>query len=159
MSKSWSTALKDSISEVFSTSFFLVPESYAEPIEVAHALAAKGWYEGFLDFVRQDEGVRIWVWSPERIAMELAANIFACDVGDLSPDQILDAYREMINMVSGNVLTSVDVDSAWRMGLPKAARIAQGTVGQVTARTQNQLIFEVEGQPVLAGWRAFRLKQ
>lgn len=159
MQKSWNAALKDSISEVFSTSFFLVPESYPEPLEVAHALAAKGWLEGYLDFARGDEGVRVWVWVPAQIAIELAANIFACDPNELDNSQILDAYREMINMVSGNVLTTVDVDSTWKMGLPKAARVGQGTVGQLVSRTQNQLIFEVEGQPVLAGWRAFRIKQ
>ena len=111
METNWSSALKASISEVFSTSFFLVPESYPDPPETAHQMSAEGWFEGFLDFSRAEQTVRIWVWTPKKIAVELAANIFACDPDEVDNEQVLDAYREMINMVSGNLLTVVDTES------------------------------------------------
>lgn len=155
METNWSSALKDSISEVFSTSFFLVPESYPDPPEMAHQMSADGWFEGYLDFTRSGEVVRIWVWAPENIAVELAANIFACDPEEVDTEQVLDAYREMINMVSGNLLTVVDAESAWKMGLPNASMLGTGTVGEARKAATQDMIFDVEGSPIIAGWNVF----
>lgn len=153
MQTNWSSALKDSISEVFSTSFFLVPESFPEPPDTAYALSADGWFEGYLDFSKNDQMVRIWVWSPENIAVELAANIFACDTDEVDTEQVLDAYREMINMVSGNLLTVVDTESVWKMGLPNASMLGSGTVGEAVAAAGWNEIFDIEGSPIIAGWK------
>ena len=54
MDKIWKTALRESISEVFSTMFFLVPE---EDDTLAESLAgnrAQAWLEGWLEGDRSE---------------------------------------------------------------------------------------------------------
>ena len=85
----------------------------------------------------------------------MAANIFACDPDEVDNEQVLDAYREMINMVSGNLLTVVDTESVWKMGLPNARVLGSGTVGQAVDAADWDMLFDVEGSPVVAGWKMF----
>lgn len=151
MENNWSKALKDSISEVFSTMFFMVPEwePVVEP-ELA-ASEAQGWLEGSLEVTRQKIQIGLWVWCPRSLAAELAANILAVDPPDLDETMILDAYREMINMVAGGLLTTVDPQGQWRMGLPQSRVCGPGPLGTLLAPTKTAVSCYVDEQPVLAG--------
>lgn len=96
---------------------------------------------------RQQLKIGLWVWCPPQVSLELAANILAQECDDLDGEQILDTFREMINMVASGVLTAVDPQGSWTMGLPQAHRYGQG----ILASTKEQMAFSVDDQPILAG--------
>lgn len=151
MQETWMKALKDSISEVFATMFFMVPEELEGlPAEIAQ-IDASGWLEGWVEMTRGEEKLRLLVWTPPEVARELAANILSCEPEDLSEDDVTDAYREMLNMVAGSVLTAVDTESQWIMGLPQARVIEQGKVESMAAQARLLVAYEVEQKPLLAG--------
>ena len=154
MEKTWMKALKDSISETFSTMFFVVPEIDEELIEREASTSVKGWYQGCLEVSRGPKSLKIWMWAPERLAGELAANILSSEPEDLGAEDILDAYREMLNMVVGSVLTSVKADTDWTMGLPQAERLAKGTLQDVSAGCGETMTFDCDGLTLVAGMSA-----
>ena len=104
MEKTWMTALRDSISETFSTMFFVVPE-----IDEELAEREGGFHGGMAGiraawmFPKAKKSLKIWIWGPTELAGELAANILSSEPEDLGAEDILDAYREMLNMVVGSV--------------------------------------------------------
>ncbi len=151
MDKIWKTALRESISEVFSTMFFLVPEEEPSLAESMAGYQAEAWLEGWLEVTRGEEKVKVWIWSPPELVKELAANILSLEPDDTTPDDMLDAYKEMLNMVVGRLLTVVDTESEWRMGLPQARHLETGTVGEATSQAQWLISYDVEEKPLLAG--------
>ncbi len=151
MEKIWIKALKDSISEVFDTMFFMVPVPEPGLAEKVADLPASGWYEGSLSVRQQFEQVSIYVWAPSELATELAANILSSEPEELSTADVQDAYKEMLNMVAGSVLTVVDADSKWRMGLPQSTRLEQGALGQRLGLASQSLYFDVEERVLVAG--------
>lgn len=151
MDKIWKTALRESISEVFSTMFFLVPEEDPSLAESLTGNRAQAWLEGWLEVTREGEKVKVWIWSPPELAKELAANLLSLEPEGTTPDDMLDAYQEMLNMVVGRLLTVVDTESQWRMGLPKARHLEEGTVGEASSQAQWLISYDVEEKPLLAG--------
>ena len=151
MDKIWKKALKESISEVFSTMFFLVPEEDASLAEALAGNQAGAWLEGWLEVTKGEEKVKVWIWSPPELVKELAANILSLEPEATTPDDMLDAYKEMLNMVVGRLRTVVDTESQWRMGLPQARHLAGGTVGEASSQAQWLISYDVEENPLLAG--------
>ena len=151
MDKIWKTALRESISEVFSTMFFLVPEEDDTLAESLVGNRAQAWLEGWLEVTRDGEKVKVWIWSPPELAKELAANLLSLEPEGTTSDDMLDAYQEMLNMVVGRLLTVVDTESQWRMGLPQARHLEEGTVGEASSQAQWLISYDVEEKPLLAG--------
>ncbi len=152
MDQTWTTALKGSISDTFSTMFFVVPELDAKWEAELPKLPPESWLEGMVDLRLQGKEMRVWVWAPEALARELAANILTCEPDQLSQEDLLDSYREMLNMVAGSLLTQVDTDSSGNMGLPQAQLLPQAQPGAFSTQAQSLLVFDAEGKPLLAGW-------
>ena len=151
MPNKWMKALKGSISDVFSTMFFMVLEEDPETPAANRAGPAEGWMEGWLEVTREGEKVRLWVWAPPQATQELAANLLSSDPSELTTDELQDAFREMLNMVSGSVLTAVDAEGQWKMGLPNARRLGQGNLGQAWSQAQELLGMTWEEVPITAG--------
>ena len=151
MEKTWTKALKESISEVFSTMFFMVPEEEPSLLESLSPEMVDGWLHGQLEVEHEDKAVRVCVLAPPELARELAANILSLDPEDLSQDDMLDAFREMLNMVVGNLLTTVDQESQWRMGLPQAETMDSAQTGNLCSQAEWLVSYEVEEKPLLAG--------
>jgi len=152
MQKIWTKALRDSISDVFSTMFFMVPEEVPDLKESLDEGPPRSWIEGWIDMEGPEGKARVLIWAPVELARELGANILSLDPDDLAEEDMLDAYREMLNMVAGNHLTLVDEQGSWRMGLPESSGPSQ-SVAPDTGRAQWLLYFEVEGMPLVAGCR------
>lgn len=151
MDKIWKTALRESISEVFSTMFFMVPEEDASLAGSLAGNSAGAWLEGWLEVTKGQEKVKVWIWSPPELVKELAGNILSMEPEDTTDDDMLDAYMEMLNMVVGRLLTVVDKESEWRMGLPQARHLSGGTVEEATSQAQWLLSYDVEEKPLMAG--------
>jgi hypothetical protein len=131
--------------------FFMVPEE-DEPL--AQSLAgdqAEGWLEGWLEVTRGQEKFKVWVWAPSELASELAANILSLEPDDISDEDMTDAFKEMINMVVGRLLTVTDKNSEWRMGLPQGRVMAHGTVGEAIQQAQWLAAYDIEEKPLLTG--------
>jgi len=155
MEQNWTKALKDSISDAFSTMFFMVPEEDPDLKGQVYPAPAAGWIEGWAEVTQKDRKVRLWVWAARELAGELAGNILSSDPGSISPEEVLDAYREMINIVVGSLLTKVDKESQWNMSLPQSKRLETGTVGENLAKAPELFFYDMEGSPLAAGWKSF----
>ena len=151
MENNWSRALKASISDAFSTMYFLVPEWDPEVLAEAGGQKADGWLEGRVEMTREHFRLSIWLWAPPEVARELAANLLALNSPDLTEDQMMDAFRELLNMVAGGLLTAVDAQGQWRMGLPQARVCGRGLVKDLLRQGKEQFGFLVDERPVLAG--------
>ncbi len=152
MQKTWTKALRDSISDVFSTMFFMVPEEAPSLEQIPPAGGSQTWVEGWVDMQGPEGQARVLIWAPVELARELGANILSLEPDELSEEDMLDAYREMLNMVAGNHLTLVDDQGNWRMGLPQTSPPRELPVPD-TGQAQLILYFDVEGMPLLAGCR------
>lgn len=161
MDQIWSKALKGSISDVYSTMFFMIPEEAPDLPDRLAGEPSAGWFAGWLEVTCAPAAVRVHIWAPEALALELASNIYSSGPDELSPEEIVDAYREMLNMVVGGLLTAVDTDSSWKMGLPQAERLgaAEGEetepaplLGETFQAASELISFDVEGRPLVAGW-------
>ncbi|MFH1057417.1 MAG: chemotaxis protein CheX [Pseudomonadota bacterium] len=151
MESNWSRALKASISDAFSTMYFMVPEWDPEVLAEAGAQKAESWLEGRVEMNRERFRLSIWLWCPPGVARELAANLLALDSPDVGEEQMMDAFRELLNMVAGGLLTAVDVQGQWRMGLPEARVCDKGQVKDLLKQAKEQFGFYVDERPVLAG--------
>jgi len=152
MEKTWTKALKASISDVFSTMFFMVPEEDPGLCQEMAGEDAQGWLEGRVELVREEGGgLAIWCWAHSGLARELAANILSLEPDELSESDIVDAYAEMLNMVAGSLLTAVDQKAQWRLGLPQATVSQGGRLGARTTRAAELLCFDLEGKPLIVG--------
>ncbi len=152
MQKIWTKALRDSISDVFSTMFFMVPEEAPDLEQSLAREAERSWVEGWVDMEGPEGKARVLIWAPVELARELGANILSLEPGELAEEDMLDAYREMLNMVAGNHLTLVDDQGNWRMGLPQISPPRDLALPD-TGQAQWILYFDVEGMPLVAGCR------
>ena len=152
MQKTWTKALRDSISDVFSTMFFMVPEEAPGLAQDLDQGRVRTWVEGWVDMEGPEGKARVLIWAPVELARELGANILSLEPEDLAEEDMLDAYREMLNMVAGNHLTLVDDQGNWRMGLPGTSAL-QEAAAPPREQAQWVLYFDVEGTPLVAGCR------
>lgn len=151
MPEQWTKALKESISDVFSTMFFIILSEDNSLLGETRGLGADGWLEGWLEMTHPQQNTRIWVWIPQAVGATLASNLLSVDPEELDPAGILDAFREMLNMVAGKLLTAVDQDGEWQMGLPNAAELAGGVMAKTLDQARQTYAFEAEEGKVLAG--------
>lgn len=151
METSWSRALKASISDAFSTMYFMVPEWDPEVLAQAGGIKAAGWCEGWVEITRERFKISLWLWSPPEVARELAANLLALEHHEVEPEQMLDAYRELLNMIGGGLLTNVDSQGLWHMGLPQARICDKGLLKERMAQAKELMGFAVDERPVVAG--------
>lgn len=151
MESNWSRALKASISEAFSTMYFMVPEWDPEVLSEAGGQKADGWLEGRVEMTRESFRLSIWLWTPPGVARELAANLLALDSPDVGEEQMMDAFRELLNMVAGGLLTAVDAQGQWRMGLPEARICGKGQVKELLKQAKEHFGFFVDERPVISG--------
>ena len=154
MEINWKTALRDSISNTFSTMFFLVPNEISEESAELGGTEAAGWVEASLEIKGEGQSLKFLVWSPPDLARELAANILCCESDEIEPGDLMDAYREMMNMVTGSLLTAIDQATLWTMGLPKAETLGEGGLNNRFKTADELVFFEIEEYPLIAGWKA-----
>lgn len=151
MEQKWTKALKDSISEVFSTMFFIVLVADDNILNQVGDQESQGWYEGWLEMSLPPVTTTVWVWSPAGVVGELASNFTSLDPSELDEETLLDAYREALNMVAGKLLTIVDTEGSWQMGLPQARVLDAGKLQAALGQAQKRFSYDAEDRPVLAG--------
>ena len=70
--------------------------------------------------------------------------------------ELLDAYREMINIVVGGLLTKVDTESqVEHEPAPGQRSWKPAPVKEIISQAQKCLFYDVEGNPLVVGWKSF----
>ena len=152
MDQNWTKALKASISDTLGTMFFAVPEENPKLMAAGQVSSDMAWLLGWVVVKSGPQVVKVWLSSPEPLGKELAANLLSLEGVELSAEDLEDAYQELLNMVVGGLLTSVDSNSQWSMGLPEVVQLKANMLSQTLSKSEQSMAYDVEGFPLLAGW-------
>lgn len=120
--KALKTAMKNSISDVLETMFFLpldfcdtliVPELWN--IEKDQIIAAKLNFDGLFS------GCAVFC-IPKKLALSMTADFMGKDEEDVSDDQVDGTVKEIINMITGNTFSMYEPEAAFSLGIPEMVR-------------------------------------
>ncbi|MCP4355808.1 MAG: chemotaxis protein CheX [Proteobacteria bacterium] len=109
-------AMKDSISEVLETMFYLSieinEEIQKETIEVLDSnsckLSFKGPFTGYF-----------YTSCPEALLRKMTINFLGVDEEEITNSHMQEMVKEMANIVAGNMFCKLDVNSEYKLGIPE----------------------------------------
>jgi len=118
--KDMTTAMKNSISEVLETMFFLSLDFFHNDADIRdlwttgkdRIVAAK------LNFSGPFSGYAIFC-IPKKSALSITANFMGKYEEEISDDQINGTVKEIINMIIGNTFSRYNPDVVFNLGLPE----------------------------------------
>jgi CheY-specific phosphatase CheX len=118
--KDMRTAMKNSISEVLETMFFLSLDFFHNDADIRdlwtmgkdQIVAAKLNFNGPLS------GYAIFC-IPKKSAVSVTADFMGKDEEEISDDQINGTVKEIINMIIGNTFSRYDPDVVFDLGVPE----------------------------------------
>lgn len=117
--KALTTSMKNSISDVLETMFFL-PLDFTESLSTAEL-----WNEtedqmmaARLDFDGTCSGYCVF-YIPRRLAVSITADFMGKDEEDVSDDQVSGTVTEITNMITGNTFSLYDTESVVNLGVPE----------------------------------------
>ncbi len=139
MTIQWEPVLKDVISEVLETMFFAMVDfeetkSGDQPFE----------FESEIDLVNHNGRMAIHLKVSEAFAKTITANLLGIEEEQVNDDFLEDSLRELANMVGGGYHAHVN-STEWKLGIPKASRIAPDK--KEADSTTDVLRFEFFGEP------------
>ncbi|MBW2605033.1 MAG: chemotaxis protein CheX [Deltaproteobacteria bacterium] len=113
------TAMKNSISDVLETMFFL-PVDFDDSVSLDEVLdpdkdkiiAAKLNFDGPLS------GYCIF-YVPEKLAVSITADFLGKENEDISDHQVKETVKEMTNMITGNTFSLYASEAVFNLGLPE----------------------------------------
>ena len=117
--KDMTTAMKNSISSVLETMFFLSLD-FSDDIDILElwdtgkdpVIAAKLSFSGPLS------GYAVFC-IPKKSALSITADFMGKDEQEISDDQINETIKEIINMIIGNTFSMYDPDVVFDLGVPE----------------------------------------
>ena len=117
--KDMTTAMKNSISSVLETMFFLSLD-FSDDIDILElwdtgkdpVIAAKLSFSGPLS------GYAVFC-IPKKSALSITADFMGKDEQEISDDQINETVKEIINMIIGNTFSMYDPDVVFDLGVPE----------------------------------------
>jgi len=112
------TAMKNSISEVLETMFFLPLDFFDTDLWDLSALEKEDTLISRLSFTGPFEGHFIFFISKEP-ASSLTADFLGEDVESISPDHVTDTVKEIINMLAGSTFAGYDDQAVFDLGIPE----------------------------------------
>lgn len=118
-SKAMKTAMKNSISDVLETMFFL-PVDFEDSIHMEEIwnpdkdkiIAAKLNFDGPLS------GHCIF-YVPEKLAVSITADFMGKKKEDISDNQVKETVKEITNMIAGNTFSLYDSETVFNLGVPE----------------------------------------
>ncbi len=113
------TAMKNSISDVLETMFFL-PLDYSDDVDIN-----KLWSTGKdqiiaskLNFDGPLSGYAVFC-IPKKLALSITADFMGKDEEEISDDQINGTVKETINMIIGNTFSLYDPEAVFNFDVPE----------------------------------------
>lgn len=111
MKTQWQTKMKDVISDLLETMFFLSVEFEAETLTTRYDL------ESSISLARDLQKMQIDLRMTEPFARVAAANFLGIDENEVTVDDIEDVVKEIANMVAGSYMTLLE-HGDWQLGIP-----------------------------------------
>jgi CheY-specific phosphatase CheX len=111
------TAIQTSISEVMETMFFL-PVEFGPESTLAESGMDEKKMACELRFTGQFSGHLI-LMAPEILVAEMAQNFMGESLENITPEHLDGTLTEMLNMVCGNALRKIEIETPFELGIPK----------------------------------------
>ncbi len=128
------SAMKDSISEVLETMFFL-------PLEFSdHARFEEWWSEDMktellitrLNFQGPLSGM-FYFFIPRSLGLSLAASFMGEEEMDVTHEHVADTVKEIVNMIAGNTFGYWDDQAIFNLGIPEVMTFGEAEKGHSEA--------------------------
>ena len=140
--ESLTTAMKNSISNVLETMFFL-------PMDFPDAVGKEEWWSGKtdqiiaarLDFAGPFTGYCVF-YTPKNFAVPMAADFMGKDAEGLSEDQITGTVMEITNMIAGNTFSLYDEQAIFNLGIPEL--VGPGDFQKVFTGAENEIFIVID---------------
>lgn len=118
--KDMTTAMKNSISEVLETMFFLSLDFFPNDADIRDLWTiGKDQIVGAkLNFSGPLSGYAIFC-IPKKLALSITADFMGKDEEEISDDQINGTVKEIINMIIGNTFSMYDPEVVFDLGVPE----------------------------------------
>ena len=142
MSQKIRTILKDVTFNVLETMFFAIPELNETTDPASYDV------EGCID-LSGEKKISLTLAFPKELGLDLASNFLGLAPEDVSEEQLLDLTREMINMVGGNLLTSLG-DENFSLGLPESRLLSNKTYQDFGG--ENTIVIQLGQHPLTLFW-------
>ncbi|RZB38363.1 MAG: hypothetical protein SRB2_00111 [Desulfobacteraceae bacterium Eth-SRB2] len=113
------TAMKNSISDVLETMFFLSLD-YPDDVDI-HELWSREKdpiITAKLNFSGPLSGYAVFC-IPKKLALSITADFLGKDKADIYDDQINGTVKEIINMIIGNAFSMYDPEAVFDLGVPE----------------------------------------
>ena len=113
------SAMKNSISDVLETMFFL-------PVDFDDSVSLDGFWDtdkdkitaARLDFDGPLSGYCI-LYIPEKLSVSITADFMGKEEKDISNEQAMGTLMEITNMITGNAFSLYDPESVFNLGVPE----------------------------------------
>ncbi len=152
MDKQMMTNLKQAISSVLETMFFL-------PVQIIEENSLWGnWSQ---------QGIKLWhvavrfsgpvngsffLLVPVSLAQEITANFLGLDEANVAPSQESDTVKEALNMIGGYVLSQVEKADEFQIGIPEIVSEGQVDLANMQLESSNTLIIETDENNLAVGF-------
>ena len=140
--KDMTTAMKNSISDVLETMFFLSLD-FSDDIDILEqwdtgkdpVIAAKLSFSGPLS------GYAVFC-IPKKSALSITADFMGKDEQEISDDQINETIKEIINMIIGNTFSMYDPDVVFDLGVPELVEFHDSIKGLPDSEKSFSVVIE-----------------
>ena len=120
MKKTLMTAMKNSISEVMETMFFL-PVEFRGETSLGGAGIGQEFVGSCIRFTGDVGGVMM-LFAPRDLVGEMGENFMGESRDHLTEDHLSGTLTEMLNMVCGNALSKIGSKEPFELGIPQVLK-------------------------------------
>ncbi|MDX2149873.1 MAG: chemotaxis protein CheX [Bryobacteraceae bacterium] len=135
--------LDQSVSEVLETMCFAFPEG---PLDAALAPVGEDAIDAEIRFCGHAAGAFHLRVGPQA-AWELASSFLGTDAGELEEGRMVDAVREIANMICGSALSALEADQSFELSEPSATAGEFSGLGHCYALEQGYVEAVLELEP------------
>ncbi len=113
----YSMMMRDAISNVLETMFFLVP-AFAQGEDQQGPGLGPFLLESSITITGDTQRLRLLFRATRAFASTLTANFLGVGPEEVAPEEMEDTLKELANMVGGDCLARLPADN-WQLGIPK----------------------------------------
>lgn len=143
--------LKEAISNVLETMFF-------QPVQfVDFSCSLQEWFSGresllgaTLDFRGPSSG-SLFFLAPLKVLREMTANFLGLSEEKIDKDQQADTVKEILNMMGGQMLSLIDKEGLFKIGIPELIDIHDQTDTRLGGLKGDKLLIQTEDNRLAAG--------
>ena len=138
MEKHDRSLMKDAISEVLETMFFVFVD-----FDDGLAVRQLGECESQISLSGGEGSVDISLMASQEFARMISANLLGVEENEVTSDDLEDTMKEFANMVGGNFKVRIDSSNQWELGIPhfRLLAAAEGSSG-------SGVVFSCFGRPM-----------